>query len=465
MILVLIMAVCLSSCKNEKNKIVAEFGDQKLTMGEFRIAYLDVIKKPDMFDSKETREKFLDELIASRILAMQAEKEGYYTEEMQYRTQAYQNKALREAHFDSVIRPLFTVSEEDIQEAYRYMQEQRRLSHLFAETRSGIDSIYALLQKGISFEQISAEIFTDTVLAANGGDLGWVYWDELEYDMAMMAFRLSTGKHSEPVRSQFGYHIIKVTDYKKNPLITRTQYEARKQKAKAKLEYMLGDKYAFSYLNDLMRKAEFSISPDVATSVRSKLKHIFTRKPDQLNPSGELQLNDTEVKKIELNLWDMRNDILATINGKAYTVGQFIGALNFVPYQITYHNFKNAMYYAFRDYLIEQEAIMFGLDKSETVQEKYNLFREYLLQLEFRRDLVRNTRVTDEEKTKFFLANKEKFADAEFSQVEKIITDILERQKRAGAVPAYLASLTQDMEIKKYPEIIHAYYDPLLQKN
>ena len=453
------------SCSDKSKEIVAEFGDQQITLQEFRIAYLDVIKKPNVFDSPENREKFLDELIASRLLAHEAEGRGYYDEKMQYRAQAYKNKALREAHFESVIKPMFSVSEEDIQQAYLYMQEQRRISHIFAKTRSGIDSVYALLKHGYSFNELAEKLFDDSLLAHNGGDLGWVHWDELEYDLAMTAFQLPPDSFSTPVKSQFGFHIVKVTDYKKNPLITRAQYEAHKQKAKAKLEFMLGDKYAFAYVNNLMNNVDIQISPAVATSVRSKLKHVFTRQPDQFNQAGEMQLNENEVKQVEINLWDMRHEVLATINGKDYTVGEFIGALQYVPYNIPYNNFKDAMYYAFRDFLIEQEALTMGLENSDTVFDKFTLYKEYLLQLGLRRDLVRLAKVTDEEKQAYFQDNREKFKGVEFSQVEKIITDIIERNKRAQAVPEFLLQLADNRSVKKYPEIIHNYYDSVLNKN
>ena len=464
--MIAVIVVRYNACADKREEIVAEWGDRHITLEEFRIAYLDVIKKPNVFDSPELREKFLDELTVTRLLAHEAEKRGYYEDEkLRYKAEAFRNKALREAHFDAVIRPKFSISEEDIQVAYLFSREQRKISHLFAKTKPEVDSVYALLKKGRTFEEIAQALFSDTSLAQNGGDLGWVNWDDLEYDLAMTAFKLQADTFSLPVRSQFGYHILKVTDYKKNPLITRAEYDIHRQKVKTKLEIMLGEKYAYDYVNTMMDKADIQLSPEVASYVRSKLKHLFTRKPDRFSPGNEMQLTDDEVKQVEMNLWDMRNEIFATINGKAYTVGKFTGALMYVPYTILYSSFKNAMNYAFRDFLIEQEALELRLEEKDNVTYKYTLFKEYLLQLELRRGIISNVKVTDQEIRDYYERNREKFKGAEFDQVEKMIHDILARKKRSEAVPEFIGQLPETRSLKKYPEIIHRYYNSILTKS
>jgi len=318
------------------------------------------------------------------------------------------------------------------------------------------------LKKGKSFTAIAAKLFADPVLAGNGGDLGWVNWDDLEYDLAMAAFRLKPDSFSVPVRSQFGYHILKTTDYKKKPLITRQEYEKAKAKAEAKLEFMLGDKYAQQYINELMQQSEIEIIPEIATAVRSKLKNIFKRNPDQFSRMTEMQLTNDEVRMIERNLWDMRNEIFAIINGKEFSVGEFIGALNYIPYNILYSSFRKAMNYAFRDFLINEEARDLGLQDSEKVMLKYKLFREYLLQQVLRTELIAGVEVARGEIQSYYELNKTKYKGAGLAQVEKIIRDILIREKKSETVPRFIEGIIETKTIIKYPEVIHKYYDSIL---
>ena len=85
------------------------------------------------------------------------------------------------------------------------------------------------------------------------------------------------------------------------------------------------------------------------------------------------------------------------------------------------------------------------------------------MQLELRRDVVRNVKVSSNEINKYYEINKEKFKGAELDQVEEIIKDIVRRKKRAEAVPKFVEQLLENKPVKKNVEIIHRYYDSVLK--
>jgi len=91
-----------------------------------------------------------------------------------------------------------------------------------------------------------------------------------------------------------------------------------------------------------------------------------------------------------------------------------------------------------------------------------NLFKEYLLQLEFRRDIVRNVNVTSDEIKEYYEINKEKFKGAGFDQVENIIKDIVRMKKRAEAVSKFVDQLLKEKPVTKNFKVIHRYYDSIL---
>ncbi|MCF8265204.1 MAG: peptidylprolyl isomerase, partial [Melioribacteraceae bacterium] len=183
-----IVFLLITACSEDEN-VIAEFGDEKITLDEFKIAYLDVIKKPDVYDSKKLREEFLDELINTRILANEANRQKFQIgEKLQLRIDAYINKTLRTAHFDSIIRPKFSIEESNIEEAYLYTQEERNISHLFFTSSKQADEFHSRLKQGESFSNLAQEIFGESELGKSGGELGWVKWDQFEYDLAMTAF-------------------------------------------------------------------------------------------------------------------------------------------------------------------------------------------------------------------------------------------------------------------------------------
>jgi hypothetical protein len=454
-----------SSSDSLLNPVVAEFGNSSIKFDEYRYTYIEILKQPTVYDSKQLRENILDELIARRVLTAEAEKNNYgMDEELQYRANAYRNKCLRDAHFKHVIKPGIKITEEDNSKVYKFLQEKRRISHLFFNTKQEADSVYALIKKGASFTELAKQVFPDSALANSGGDLGWVFWDQLDYDLSMAAFTLPLNQISEPIHSQFGYHIIKVTDFQANPLISEYEYQTHKQKAKALLEYHISDKYAFEYIGEMMKKANVVVMTNVMKSVRDKIQAHVTRKPGKYDAMSEAQLNDAEIKKVNSELNAQRNDVMAAINGLNYTVGDFIGDLTYIPYNITYSDFTASFNYAVRNFLLTKEAESLGLSDDDEVVTRTNLFKEYFVSAKFRRKLVDDVRVTENEIKEYYDENQEQIKGAPYDAMHPVIEKQLLRDKQMNVSPEYVKILLKDVKVKKHMEIINNYYDALYSR-
>jgi peptidyl-prolyl cis-trans isomerase C len=75
-----------------------------------------------------------------------------------------------------------------------------------------IKAVIARLNKGEDFVKVASEVTEDPSGKANGGDLGYFTKDQMVPEFANAAFALDKGKISGPVRTQFGWHVIKVED-------------------------------------------------------------------------------------------------------------------------------------------------------------------------------------------------------------------------------------------------------------
>ncbi|HWC91598.1 MAG TPA: peptidylprolyl isomerase, partial [Pseudolabrys sp.] len=75
----------------------------------------------------------------------------------------------------------------------------------------------ARLKKGEDFEKVAKEVTEDPSGKANGGDLGYFTKDQMVPEFAEAAFKLNKGDISEPVKTQFGWHVIKVEDSRVKP--------------------------------------------------------------------------------------------------------------------------------------------------------------------------------------------------------------------------------------------------------
>lgn len=78
------------------------------------------------------------------------------------------------------------------------------------QARARIDSAYAELRAGTSFEQVARRYSDEEATRERGGDLGWVKESEVVRDFARVAFNMPPGQYSLPVRTSFGWHVIRV---------------------------------------------------------------------------------------------------------------------------------------------------------------------------------------------------------------------------------------------------------------
>ena len=88
-----------------------------------------------------------------------------------------------------------------------------RASHILVKKEDKAKWIYDQIKKGGDFEKLAKE-YSDCPSKANGGDLGYFGKGQMVGEFETAAFSMKEGEISKPVKTQFGYHIIKVTGKK-----------------------------------------------------------------------------------------------------------------------------------------------------------------------------------------------------------------------------------------------------------
>jgi peptidyl-prolyl cis-trans isomerase C len=105
------------------------------------------------------------------------------------------------------------VSDKDIKKFYDENlkpQSEVHARHILVETEAQAKDVVAKLKGGADFAQLAKEVSKDP--GSDGGDLGYITKDQVVPEFGEAAFKLDKGKMSDPVKSQFGWHIIKVED-------------------------------------------------------------------------------------------------------------------------------------------------------------------------------------------------------------------------------------------------------------
>lgn len=84
-----------------------------------------------------------------------------------------------------------------------------KCAHILVEKQSQALAVLERLKNGERFAELAKELSTDRGNAKRGGDLGYFGRGKMVKQFESAAFKLSIGQVSEPVKTEFGYHIIK----------------------------------------------------------------------------------------------------------------------------------------------------------------------------------------------------------------------------------------------------------------
>lgn len=104
-----------------------------------------------------------------------------------------------------------TITDEEINEQYEQAKYELNARHILVEDKATADEVYEKLTSGGDFATLAAEYGTDGT-ATSGGDLGWFSVGQMVDEFNDAAYALELNTISEPVQSEFGYHIIEVMD-------------------------------------------------------------------------------------------------------------------------------------------------------------------------------------------------------------------------------------------------------------
>ena len=124
---------------------------------------------------------------------------------------------MRDAYFFQKIRPMVTEEEMKAvydEEAAKLQQTERvRARHILVGTEQEAKDILGRLAKGEKFEELAKQFSLDGS-KDYGGDLGYFTQPEMVPEFSKATFALKTGETSQPVKTDFGWHIIRLDDRK-----------------------------------------------------------------------------------------------------------------------------------------------------------------------------------------------------------------------------------------------------------
>ncbi|TCN27768.1 peptidylprolyl isomerase [Mesobacillus foraminis] len=244
----------------------------------------DSISKEELYSTlvKQYGASSLSALIDNKIIEQEAEKKDItitdkeITEELQTYIDSYGGEeafqsALEQSgltendvksdvenylKIEKLLKPEVKVTEEEMKtyfdenkESFNE-QEQVEASHILVDDKKTAEEVAQKLADGEDFAELAKEYSTDASNAESGGELGYFSKGEMAAEFEEAAFSMAKGDISDPVKTEYGYHIIKVTDKK---AAIEAVYEDHKEDIK---EILFDQKLQSEYATWLQEKKD-----------------------------------------------------------------------------------------------------------------------------------------------------------------------------------------------------------------
>jgi peptidyl-prolyl cis-trans isomerase C len=200
----------------QEDKVVASVNGVAITTNDVEMAAEDLLAQLQSVPPKQRFQFLIEYLVERQLLAQAADKAKIAsTDEYKRRLEYYSTKALRDSYFKTKIEP--TISDDEAKKRYEEEtakitpEEEVRARHILVKTEKEAKEIAEELKKGGNFEEI-AKAKSIGPSAPRGGDLGHFTKDKMVPEFSEVAFKLKKGQISAPVKTNFGWHIIKVED-------------------------------------------------------------------------------------------------------------------------------------------------------------------------------------------------------------------------------------------------------------
>lgn len=242
--------IALSGCNGAEDKVVATSNAGNVTTSE-------------LYDEMKTKygpqmEQALQELMQKKVLAEKYEvtdkeleaKMKELKKELgdQYETALSQSgmdeDGLKEYLEMELLREKAAfadvkVTDKELKEFYDTWQPEINVSHILVADEKKAAEVKQKLAKGSKFEDLAKEYSSDTASAEKGGSLGWIdnsARGQFVPEFTAALSKLKVNQVSEPVKTQFGYHIIKITEQKEKESFNKMKDQLSEELKKSKLD-------------------------------------------------------------------------------------------------------------------------------------------------------------------------------------------------------------------------------------
>lgn len=201
------------------NKVVlAQVSSREITSDDLEMLVAGMNPQQAMqFSSEEGKKRLVEELINQELFYLDAVEQKLESEaDFQAQFEKVKSNFVKQYAIHHLLSGI-QVEEAELQQFYNENRgmfetgDSVKASHILVDSLEKAQEVYSELENGMSFAA-AAEKYSSCPSKAKGGDLGYFTTGKMVPEFEKAAFSLPVGETSKPVQTQFGYHIIHVTD-------------------------------------------------------------------------------------------------------------------------------------------------------------------------------------------------------------------------------------------------------------
>lgn len=201
-----------------ENKVLAKVDGREINDSDLNNLTKNLGQNAAYFQGADGRKKLLEELIMQELMYSDALKRNLENDEEFIAVMEGVKKTMLQQYrlrkmFDGI-----TVSEEDIQNYYEkhkaqfVTDETVQASHILVDSEEAANEVLEKIADGVPFEDAAVQ-YSSCPSKQAGGDLGRFGKGQMVKEFEDAVFSMEIGEISKPVKTQFGYHIIKLTGH------------------------------------------------------------------------------------------------------------------------------------------------------------------------------------------------------------------------------------------------------------
>lgn len=419
---ILIVAGLFAGCgKSTSDDVIAEVGDYEITVKEMGDLTQNVsyqFGSPD--EEFVAKRALLDTMVRNRLIIQGAYEKGIdKLEEIARVVLANRDKFLLDIHYRKRIVDRAKASDAEIREFWEKLDTTVHAFQILLPNEDTANMIFERVKAGENFEQLAYDFSIDPSAKRNRGDIGWFEWGATVPEFQNAAFSLNVGEVSPPIKSRYGWHIIKVVAKQQNT--GRTDFESSKASIQSRIENMKAQELTYQYFLEMQSKYPITVDSATAQYVLHKREDLY---PPQILAS--LPKSTFDLRQLDRN---ERELVLATWPGGQISLGEYLTKIENIPIEFLpdfndYDSLGVIVFEIKKLELVALEAQKDGIENDPEFKRKMQLFKELSMADVMRNDTIpAGLVITDTVSRRYYEEHKEEYVVPARIRVFEIQTD------------------------------------------